>query len=158
MKIIQSTAIVLIGVFLLFSACARPIATTPPTTTPPTAIPPATMPPATTPPATIPPATTPPATTPPTTIPPIPPPAVQGPYDVWLPGHEFKPSILTVPVGTKVTWTNKDGDQHTVTSATGLFDGSISFGQSYSYIFTVPGTYEYFCNPHPDMTGKVIVQ
>ena len=158
MKIIQSTGTLLIGVLLVLSACASPKQTIPPVspTPTPTPAPVPTQPPTPSPnmtPPTMPPLPTPPVTT----LPPTPP-AVQGQYDVWLPGHSFNPSILTVPVGTTVTWTNKDSDQHTVTSATGLFDASLVFSKSFSYTFTVPGTYEYYCNPHPDMTGKIIVQ
>lgn len=156
MRMMRITTIVFIGVLMVLSACAKPapmtptppiIPTTPTPTTPTTPTTPAT-------PAT--PAI--PATPATPTTPTTPPTPVQGLYDVWIPGREFRPSILTVPVGTNVTWTNKDGEQHTVTSATGIFDASLAFGQSYSYIFTTPGTYEYFCNPHPDMTAKVIVQ
>jgi plastocyanin len=30
--------------------------------------------------------------------------------------------------------------------------------EQYSYTFSKPGTYEYFCSIHPKMTGKVVVQ
>ena len=30
--------------------------------------------------------------------------------------------------------------------------------ETYSYTFTKPGIYEYFCTLHPLMTGKVIVK
>jgi plastocyanin len=28
----------------------------------------------------------------------------------------------------------------------------------FAYVFTKPGTYEYFCAVHPHMTGRIIVK
>ena len=48
---------------------------------------------------------------------------------------------------------------HTATSTTGAFDsGDIAQGESFSVTFTTPGTYDYFCTPHPTMTGQIVVQ
>jgi hypothetical protein len=33
----------------------------------------------------------------------------------------------------------------------------IGQGQTYSRTFTEPGRYAYFCDPHPSMTGEVVV-
>jgi len=64
-----------------------------------------------------------------------------------------------VPVGTTVTWTNEDDMVHTVTSTTKVFSSSeLNTGQSFSYTFTTPGTYPYFCALHPRMTATVIVK
>jgi plastocyanin len=30
--------------------------------------------------------------------------------------------------------------------------------EEFSYSFTDPGTYEYYCSIHPKMTGKIVVQ
>ncbi len=30
--------------------------------------------------------------------------------------------------------------------------------EQFTYTFTKPGTYSYFCSIHPKMTGKVVVQ
>ena len=65
---------------------------------------------------------------------------------------------LTVPVGTKVVWTNNDAMQHTVTEANGLFDsGNVGAGDSFSFTFTKEGTYNYACKIHSSMQGQVIV-
>jgi plastocyanin len=71
----------------------------------------------------------------------------------------FTPAALTVPVGATVTWTNKDGTIHTVTSTTKAFasDG-LDQGGTFSHTFTAPGTYPYSCKLHPRMTGTVTVQ
>jgi plastocyanin len=70
---------------------------------------------------------------------------------VTIVNFAFNPQKITVKTGAKVTWTNQDGVQHTVTSADGistsanktsLFDsGNLSQGQTFSYTFTKAGTY-----------------
>jgi plastocyanin len=77
---------------------------------------------------------------------------------VWIQSMAFNPATITVAAGTTITWTNKDGVAHTVTSNTGLFDsGSISSSGTYSHLFASAGTFPYFCSVHPSMTATVIV-
>jgi amicyanin len=65
---------------------------------------------------------------------------------------------ITVPVGTTVTWTNNDPVAHTVTDVNQAWDsGLFDQGYTYSMTFTEPGTYDYYCIPHPMMIGRVIV-
>ena len=71
----------------------------------------------------------------------------------------FTPPVLTVPVGTTVTWTNHDEEPHTITSAKGAFGSSgLSHDEDFSQTFTGPGRYEYFCALHPHMKATVIVR
>lgn len=85
--------------------------------------------------------------------------AKQPANEVWITSLEFKPSSLTVPVGTRVTWVNKEGENHTVTSAKrGLFDGGLEPFGTFSFTFTEPGNYEYACSPHEAMVGVIIVK
>jgi amicyanin len=73
--------------------------------------------------------------------------------------HKFSRPTLTVPAGTTVTWLNRDDDLHTVVSTTLAFKSAgLETDEAYSYKFTKPGVYEYFCTLHPLMTGKVIVK
>ena len=83
---------------------------------------------------------------------------VQPANEVWASELEFRPNILTVPVGATVTWVNKDGEEHSVTSTTRLFDAGLAPGIPFSYTFTERGTYEYYCIPHTSMLGTIIVQ
>jgi plastocyanin len=70
----------------------------------------------------------------------------------------FQPDSLTVPAGTTVTWINRDIVRHTVTSTEGLFDSDrLGSGESFSYTFNEPGTFDYYCTIHPIMQGTVIV-
>jgi plastocyanin len=78
---------------------------------------------------------------------------------VWMQNISFNPSSLTVPVNATVTWTNKDGMTHNVTSDSGWFaSGNINQGGTYSHQFTSTGTFTYRCTIHAGMTGKIIVQ
>jgi plastocyanin len=76
----------------------------------------------------------------------------------------FQPKQITVAVGTTVVWTNEDPTSHTVTSGTrgnpsGLFDsGDVAPGQTFSFTFNEPGTYDYYCKIHGGMDGVIIVQ
>jgi len=81
-----------------------------------------------------------------------------GTNEVWIQGMAFNPGSITVAANDTITWTNKDGIAHTVTSTKGLFDsGSIGNGRTYTHIFSTAGTYTYKCTFHPNMTGTVTV-
>jgi plastocyanin len=69
------------------------------------------------------------------------------------------PGTITVKIGTKVTWNNKDGYAHTVTSddGTSFNSGSLAGGASFSYIAATAGTINYHCNFHSNMHGTLIV-
>jgi plastocyanin len=70
----------------------------------------------------------------------------------------FAPTTIEVPQGSQITWTNDDPTEHTVTAADGAFDsGVIAAGEKFSTRLQRPGTYEYLCNIHPDMTARVEV-
>ncbi len=78
---------------------------------------------------------------------------------VHIDNFQFSPPTLTVPKGTTVTWTNQDDMVHTVTSVAQVFSSaSLETDDTFSYTFTTPGTYTYFCKLHPRMTATVIVQ
>ncbi len=83
---------------------------------------------------------------------------VRGANEVWAFPSTFEPGILTVPVGTTVVWTTKGGMEHTMTSETGLFDGTVVGSISFNYTFTKPGNYEYNCVIHSGMSGAIHVQ
>jgi plastocyanin len=79
--------------------------------------------------------------------------------EVKIDNFNFTPPALTVPVGTKVTWVNKDDVPHTVTSDDKLFGSrAMDTDDKFSFTFQTPGTYPYYCSVHPKMTGKVIVK
>jgi plastocyanin len=79
--------------------------------------------------------------------------------EVKIDNFSFGPQTLTVPVGTTVTWTNRDDIPHTVVSTDGVFKSKVrDTDEKFSYTFTKAGTYKYFCSVHPKMTGTIVVQ
>ena len=67
---------------------------------------------------------------------------------------------LTVSAGTTVTWINDDDVPHTVVSddKTTFKSKALDTGEKFSYTFTKPGKYPYFCSVHPKMMAEVVVQ
>ena len=81
--------------------------------------------------------------------------------DVTIDNYAFSPGALAVPLGTTVTWTNRDHDVHTVTAddtAPTFKSAGLDTGDSFSFTFNKAGTYSYHCSLHPHMTGKIVVQ
>ena len=96
---------------------------------------------------------------------PVAPASTSNTNQIIMQNTSYIPQNTTVNKGTKVTWTNKDPFDHTVTSGTpgypsGLFDsGNISPNGTFSYTFDSTGTFHYYCKIHLDkMTGTVTVK
>ena len=76
---------------------------------------------------------------------------------------DFKLESFTVSAGTTVVWTNRDNDPHTTTSGVpaeldGLWNSStLSKNDRFSFTFTQPGVFPYWCRVHPNMTGTITV-
>ena len=88
--------------------------------------------------------------------------AAEGPAGtkvVAIDNFTFTPTEMTVPVGTQVTWINKDDVPHTVVSVDHKFKSrALDTDEKFSFTFQAPGTYEYFCSVHPKMIGKIVVK
>jgi predicted secreted protein with PEFG-CTERM motif len=80
----------------------------------------------------------------------------------------YQPGNVSVDVGGTVTWTNTDTQLHTVSSGNGpddnatgsVFDTGFSTfkpGTTFSHTFADAGTFNYYCQLHPWMTGVVTV-
>ena len=79
--------------------------------------------------------------------------------EVKIDNFAFAPQRIVVQAGTTVTWINADDAPHTVASSTKIFkSGALDTEDKFSFTFTTPGTYEYFCSLHPHMTGTVVVE
>jgi plastocyanin len=79
--------------------------------------------------------------------------------EVKIDNFVFGPAAITVPVGTTVTWINRDDIPHTVVSTEKVFKSKVlDTDEKFSYAFTKAGEYPYFCSIHPKMTGKIVVQ
>jgi plastocyanin len=88
----------------------------------------------------------------------------------------YEPAVVTIKVGETVEWKNVGNSVHhassdpstavnpaEVSNPPGVkpFDsGFLQPGQSFTYTFTVPGTYKYICAPHETsgMLGEVVVR
>jgi plastocyanin len=79
---------------------------------------------------------------------------------VSIDNFTFTPQTLTVKAGTTVTWTNRDDIPHGIASSNNAFSKSkaMDTDDSYSFTFTTPGAYAYFCYVHPHMTGTIVVE
>ena len=72
--------------------------------------------------------------------------------------YMYMPATLNVVTGTKVTWVNHDEVPHTIVDTDKAFrSAALDTDETYSYTFTKPGTYHYFCTLHPKMVATIIV-
>lgn len=83
---------------------------------------------------------------------------------VVIRNFSFSPSELRVPAGTRVTWINCETEAngrvaHTSTADAGEWGSPLlPFQATFSAVMTEAGTFEYHCEPHPSMRGRVIVE
>jgi plastocyanin len=80
---------------------------------------------------------------------------------ITIDNFTFSPAVLTVPVGAKVVWTNRDDMPHSVVSADAppaFKSHPLDSDDSFAMVFDKPGTYRYFCGLHPHMGGTVVVK
>ena len=82
------------------------------------------------------------------------------PNTVTIDNFSFTPAAVTVKTGTTVTWTNKDDIPHGIGATNNAFPKSkaLDTDDSYSFTFTTPGTYQYFCYLHTKMVGSIVVE
>jgi plastocyanin len=84
---------------------------------------------------------------------------IAGVHDVAVDNFSFAPATASVAPGTTITWTNRDDVPHTVVSTEKRFASrALDTDEQFSYRFTAPGAYPYFCSVHPMMTGTVMVK
>lgn len=78
--------------------------------------------------------------------------------EVIIVNYHYSPINTTAPIGSSISWTNRDSVAHTVTSATGMFSsGDLSPGKNFMFSFSRAGTYDYFCSYHKE-AGKIVIQ
>jgi plastocyanin len=80
--------------------------------------------------------------------------------EVKIDNFSFGPATITIPAGSTVTWTNNDDVPHVVTSDDNKMFKSkaLDTDDRFSFTFTKPGTYNYYCAIHPKMVAKIVVQ
>jgi len=75
---------------------------------------------------------------------------------VVIEGLAFEPDTLTVETDDMVTWVWKDGAIEHDVSGDG-YKSEIKSEGTFRLSFDEPGTYEYVCTLHPNMTGTIEV-
>jgi plastocyanin len=78
----------------------------------------------------------------------------------------FQPNQANIQVGDIVRWTNNDNTIHTVIEGNPSTGGDVEGGfaseilgpgVTFEHTFNQTGTFEYYCNLHPQMVGTIIV-
>jgi len=77
--------------------------------------------------------------------------------DVSLNDDTFSPSLLMIPSGMTVRFTNTGRHHHTTTCNWLWESGNLRKGESFSVTFSRPGKYYYYCRHHRNMRGTIIV-
>lgn len=88
-------------------------------------------------------------------------PATAADFDVAVPDFGFEPPRQQVAVGDRVTWTFSDDVMHSTRALRGQADswnsGLKAMDATFSRVFTKPGRFDYICEPHPFMEGRITV-
>ena len=86
---------------------------------------------------------------------------VPGSVLVPISNFAFRPAELHIHVGQTVTWLNceEDATSHTSHANDETWSSPLlSPGTTFSHTFDQAGTFDYHCDPHPFMTGRVVVE
>ena len=79
--------------------------------------------------------------------------------EVKIDQFAFAPQHVVVKAGTTATWINDDDIPRTIASSIKLYkSNALDTEDKFSFTFTTPGAYEYFCSLHPHMTGTIVVE
>lgn len=90
----------------------------------------------------------------------------EGEVEITIVGFLFKPDLLEIKVGTKVTWVMMDRleaaggevDYHTAEAENREFSSpNLNYGNRWSFVFKDVGEFNYICAPHPYMKARIIV-
>jgi plastocyanin len=78
---------------------------------------------------------------------------------VDIKSFKFKPAVIAVRKGGRITWTNSDSTAHTATADARSFDTqTIAPAKSKTVSFTRAGSFAYHCDFHPFMKAMVVVR
>lgn len=76
--------------------------------------------------------------------------------EVAIENFSFNPASVEILTGDTVRWKNADSVTHTVRGPN-FESGELKKGDTYDFLFTDAGTYNYNCSIHPSMKGTVVV-
>jgi len=77
---------------------------------------------------------------------------------VAIRNFKFVPDRITINAGDVVQWRNDDQVEHVVVAEAGGFESPIEPRRTFSHRFTTPGTFTYYCRPHPFMKAEIRVR
>jgi len=88
-------------------------------------------------------------------------------HRILITSFEFKPDFLSVNVGDKIIWINKDFAPHNISQK--MDNGKIDPVNSNSLVspnlmkkekfeMTIEQGFDYFCGLHPSMKGKIVIR
>ncbi len=79
---------------------------------------------------------------------------------VRIQDFSFAPAQLEVPAGTTVRFVNcgPSGHSSTADAGDGWDSGTMARFATYEVAFPTVGTNPYHCDPHPSMTGRIVVR
>jgi len=78
---------------------------------------------------------------------------------VTIENFKFSPAQIVVSPGTRVIWTNKDSDPHTVDSTKNVWNSeALDTDSHFTRLFSKTGSFPYYCSIHPFMHGTVTVR
>jgi plastocyanin len=87
---------------------------------------------------------------------------VPGSTVIFIRNFGFEPAAVTVAQGGTVTWVNCEEPgqpSHTSTADAGAWNSpTLAPGEAFSHTFDQVGGFAYHCEPHPFMTGNVVVE
>jgi plastocyanin len=79
--------------------------------------------------------------------------------NVSIHNFAFGPARLVVSPGTRIVWTNRDSDPHTVDSTKGVWTSeALDTDSQFARVFPTTGTFPYYCSIHPFMHGTIVVK
>ncbi len=78
---------------------------------------------------------------------------------VTIRSFRFVRDKITVNAGDVIVWRNADPVEHIVLSDSGAFESPvIAPGRDWTHRVTTPGTYTYYCKPHPFMKAQIRIR
>ncbi len=78
---------------------------------------------------------------------------------VRIKDYAFVPAIVEIAPGDTVVWVNADDTPHNVLAQDKAFKSPpLDTGETYRRTFDQAGNYDYLCQLHPHMKGRVVVR
>lgn len=84
-------------------------------------------------------------------------PAAAATHEAAIADYRFAPAELRIRPGDTVRWVNREARTSHSLVIRSQESPRLFPGESWEYRFDEAGRYDYFCGPHPEMKGVVVV-